>query len=354
MRKFAVIVCLAGVFSLRGLAESSLGLIQPDAGLVFGIEWRKIVESSVGEMLTEHLKKSELTKIPGFESVESALLHDLDSVLIASPAGGLSKRTTQPPVLVVVKGRFKVDQLRGLVLSKGQSVETYRGVELLSGPATPPAAGTKAGAYPTRVAFFDANTILAGDRAEVRAAIDRLKTGNLTEPNRGILAGVSELASQNDLWRSVEIPADALKDAPPAAAQMFSGVKSAELGMSFGQGFGLQVNVRTKDDASAQSMAQTLQGLIAMAAMSQSESPQSAEMVKKVKITSQGSRVKLALALDRSELEKIIKETQNSRRVASTPKETPTRAPEPAGPKTVRIIGLDSGPVEVPFSETKR
>ena len=95
-------------------------------------------------------------------------------------------------------------------------------------------------------------------------------------------------------------------------------------------------------------------GLIAMAGMSQSESPQSAEMVKKVKITSEGSRVKLALALDRSELEKIIQETQNSRRIASAPKATPTRAPEPAGPKTVRIIGLDSGPVEVPFSETKR
>src|ERR1700704_644200 len=95
MRKFAVIVCLAGAFILRANAESSLGLIQPDAGLVFGIEWRKIVESSVGEMLTEQLKKSELTKIPGFESVESALLHDLDSVLIASPASGMSKRTTQ-------------------------------------------------------------------------------------------------------------------------------------------------------------------------------------------------------------------------------------------------------------------
>jgi hypothetical protein len=354
MRKFAVVVCLAGAFCLRGQADSNLGLIQPDAGLVFGIEWRKIVASSVGEMLTEQLKKSELTKVPGFESVENALLHDLDSVLIAAPASGLSKRSSQPPILVVVKGRFNVDQLRTLVMSKGQNVETYRGVELLSGPDTRAAAGPKASAYPTRVAFFDANTILAGDRAEVRAAIDRLKTGRLTEPNRGILAGISELASQNDLWMIAEIPADALKDAPPAAAQMFSGVKSAELGMSFGQGFGLQVNVRAKDDASAQSMAQTLQGLLAMAAMSQSQSPQSAEMVKKVKITSQGSRVKLALALDRSELEKIIQETQNSRRAASTPKETPTHAPEPAGPKTVRIIGLDSGPVEVPFSETKK
>ena len=130
------------------------------------------------------------------------------------------------------------------------------------------------------------------------------------------------------------------------------------MGMSFGQGLGMQINVQTKDDPSAVSMAQTLQGLIAMASMSQGSTPQSTEMLKKVQIAAEGSQVKLALALDKSEIEKLVKEAQTSS-VASASKPTTTTKPasappEPSGPKTIRITGLESGPVEVPFGETKK
>ncbi len=309
MRQIAAVLFLTGALSLRAPAQSSLGLIQPDAGLVFGLEWRKIVDSSVGGALIDQLKKSNLPEVPGFHGLQDVLLHDLDSVTISSSASGLSKNTSQPPVLVVVKGRFDLEMLRNLV-GKNQNAEKYKGVDLLGPPAGAPKMGAKPGADNNRVAFIDANTILAGDRAEIRNAIDRIKTGRLTEANRGILAGVADLASKNDLWMMLEIPANALKDAPPAAAQMFSAVKSTSFGMSFGQGFGMQMNVRTKDVASAQSMAQTIQGLISMAAMSQSATPQSTEMIKKIKIAAEGSDVKLALALDKSELEQLIKEAQ--------------------------------------------
>ena len=146
----------------------------------------------------------------------------------------------------------------------------------------------------------------------------------------------------------VEIPPSALKDAPPMAAQMFAGVKSTELGMSFGQGFGMQVNILTKDDAAAQSMLQGLQGLLGLAAMSQSESPQAAQILKKISITSEKSRVKMALALDRSEVEKMIQEAKASSKAAPVVKTAPT--PGPAGPKSIRITGLDGGPVEVPVN----
>jgi hypothetical protein len=345
MRQFVAVMGLMGAFSLSAPAQSSLGLIQPDAGLVFGIEWRKIVDSSIGGLLTDQIK-SNLPPVPGLESWRNMVLHDLDSVLIASSASGLSKGANKPPVLMVMKGRFDVDQLRSLIPAKRLSVEKYRGVELLIVSGDTPAPASKAGPDHSSIAFIDANTILAGDRAELRAAIDRIKTGKLTTLNGGIMAGIGELIASNDLWAVVEITPSALKNAPPAAAQMFSGVKSTELGMSFGQGFGMQVNIRTKDDAAAQSMQQGLQGLIAMAGMSQSENPQSAEMIKKIRITAENSRVKLALALDRAELEKLIKEMKPSGKPLTAT--TPATTPQPAGPKSIRITGLDSGPVEVP------
>jgi ribosomal protein L12E/L44/L45/RPP1/RPP2 len=352
MRQSLAVLCLAGAFRLLAPAQTSLGMIQPDAGLVFGIEWRKIVDSPAGDMLKDQLKKASLPPGLALQSLEDMLLHDLDSVLIASSASALGKGASRPAALVVVTGRFKVDMLRGLIPEKKTSAEKYRGVDLLAVSGDAPLAGAKTPTDQTRVAFLDANTILAGDCAEVRAAIDRIKTGKLSGPNRGILGGLTGLAADNDVWMIVEVPPNALKDAPPAAAQMFSGVKSTELGVSFRHGFGMQVNVRTKDDSSAQSMAQALQGLLAMAAMGQSESPQAAEMIKKIKITSESSQVKLALALDQSELEKMIKEAQAARTAA--PKTAAAPAPAPSGPKSIRISGLDGGPVEVPLSGDKK
>jgi ribosomal protein L12E/L44/L45/RPP1/RPP2 len=235
-----------------------------------------------------------------------------------------------------------------------KKIETYRSVELLTAPEDTPAAGAPATANKNRVAFLDANTVVAGDLGEVRAAIDRAKTGRLTAARGGVLDGIADLASKNDLWIVFELPPNALKEAPPAAVQMFSGVKGAEVGMSFQQGFGLQMNVRTKDDASAVSVAQALQGLVALGGMSQSQSPQASEVLKKIRITSESSRVKLALSLDRAELEKMIKEAQQSSVTPAAKKASaPAPPPEPAGPKAVRITGLDSGPVEVPFASSK-
>src|SRR5207247_6918128 len=97
MRQFLAVLCLTGALSALAPAESGLGLIQPDAGLVFGIEWRRIVDSPVGSLLTEQIKKANLPAVPGFDRLQDALLHDLDSVLVASSASGLSKGTRQPP-----------------------------------------------------------------------------------------------------------------------------------------------------------------------------------------------------------------------------------------------------------------
>jgi hypothetical protein len=354
MRKFIATIILLGGSGLLAQAQSGMELIQPDAGFVLGIEWRKIVDSSVGAALTEQINKAPLPAIPAAAALLDALLHDLDSVVLAASASELNKTAAaQPPALIVLKGRFK-PELRSQLKGMAKKSETYASVELLTPPEDTPAAGAPATANNNRIAFLDANTVVAGDVGEVRAAIDRVKTRRLTATRGGVLDGIKDLASKNDFWIVFEFPANALKEAPPAMAEMFSGVKGAELGISFQQGFGLQMNVRTKDDASATAVAQALQGLIAIGAMSQSQSPQAGEVLKKIRITPENSRVKLALNLDRSELERMIKEAQSS--AASAPKKTaaPAPAPEPAGPKVVRITGLDGGPVEAPFTQPKK
>jgi ribosomal protein L12E/L44/L45/RPP1/RPP2 len=345
MRKFTAVAILLSGCGVIAQAQSGLDLIQPDPGFVFGVEWRKIIDSSVGAMMTDEIKKAPLPPMPAVQALVDALLHDLDSVVVAASATELKKTAAaQPPALVVLKGRFKPElqsQLKGMA----KKSETYRSVELMS----PPDDSSSGEPNKNRIAFLDANTVLAGDLAEVRAAIDRFKAGHHTAARRGILDGTADLASKNDLWMVFELPANALKEAPPQAVQMFSGVKGAELGISFQDGLGVQLNVRTKDDAAAATVAQAMQGLIALGAMSQSQSPQAGEVLKKIKIAPESSRVKLALSIDRSELEKIIKEARSS---AAAPKSTaaPAPAPEPKGPRTIRITGLESGTIELPVA----
>jgi len=280
------------------------------------------------------------------QAIEDALLHDLDSLVIAIPASSLanSKSNAKPPVLFVVKGRFHVDQLRGLIMQKNPHTETYRSVELIATPDSAPKAG--AGPSQNQLAFLDDNTILGGDRKQVRAAIDRFKTGYFTARS-GLLSRVADLASKNDMWMLFDLPPGALKEAPPAAAQMFAAVKGAELGLSFQQGFGLLLNIRTQDADSATSMAQTLQGLIAMGAMSQSQSsPQVGELAKKVHITPEGSRVSVSLSLDRNEVQSMIAAAKTGATQAAVSGHVNHDAP-PSSRKPIRITGLDGGPIDV-------
>jgi hypothetical protein len=311
MRKLLTVMILAGALRGPAAAQQGLALIQPDAGFVFGIEWRKIVTSSVGGELSSQIK-NQMGQQPEMQKMQDAILHDLDSIVIAAPASGLAKGNAKPPMLFVMSGHFKQDELLRLTKSQLKNSETYRAVELL----IPPDDSSK----DSRIAFLDGTTILGGDNSEVRAAIDRLKNGHLTAVKGGILDGIADLRSNNALWMTVEIPESALKDANPMAAQMFAGVKGAELGMSFDRGLGLLLNIRTISTDAAATVAQSLQGLIAMGAMSQSDSPDTAELIKKLQVKSEATRVSVGLALNQGDLDKMIEKLKAGAAKSAAPK----------------------------------
>ena len=310
MRQFLTVTILACALRASLPAQPGLKLIQPDAGFVFGIEWRKIVDSALGGELSAQMKKNQFAQGPEMERMQEVMMHDLDSIVIAAPASGMTKGNTKPPMLFVVSGHFKVDELRRLTKTQLKTSETYHGVELL----IPPDDSSKE----TRLAFIDETTILGGDNSEVRAAIDRLK--NPTAAKGGILDGIAELSSKNAFWMTVDIPESALKEAPPMAVQMFAGVKGAELGISVDEGLGLLFNIRTISTDAAAKVAQSLRGLVAMGAMSQSDSPQNTELIKKIQINSDNARVTVGLALDKDELSKMIEKFKADAAKSVTPK----------------------------------
>ena len=353
MRPLAFTIILTSAFRFLAAAQSALPMIPPDAGVVFGIEWRGILDSPAGAALKAQLNNAELAKLPPYMVFQDTLVNNLDSVLIAAPVSSF-KGDTQPPALVILKGRFQVAALRAMIMGmgKGATIEKYRTVELLA----PPPSGTGAKPDSNRVALLDANTILAGDRAQIRGAIDRIQAGHLAQSHSGILVGVAELAAANHIWMAYTLPPDALKDVPKPMSQMFADVKGGQIGVSFGNGLALRMNIRTKDSTSASLVAQTVQGFIGMASLSGgTQNPQLTDLMSKVKVVPEGSQVKIALMLDQSEFDKMIRDSQAIRMAGQpAPSGMVARPPEPTGPKKIRITGLDSGPVEVPYSPAKK
>src|SRR5579872_2083493 len=122
MRKFLTVMILAGALRGPAPAQQGLALIQPDAGFVFGIEWRKIVTYSVGGELSSQIK-NQMGQQPEMQKMQDAILHDLDSIVIAAPASGLAKGNAKPPMLFVMSGHFKQDDLLRLTKSQLKNEE---------------------------------------------------------------------------------------------------------------------------------------------------------------------------------------------------------------------------------------
>jgi hypothetical protein len=209
----------------------------------------------------------------------------------------------------------------------------------LTGKAPPPeAVGIVAR---MRIVFLDDTTILIGDGAEVRRAIDRASAGSLP-PADGILAHAADLSSKKDIWMAGNPPPGAMKGSP-GAAQMMSGVSDFELGISFQLGLALELSFSAENPKSAGTLAQGVQSLIAVIAMSDAGSPRTG-ILKQVRISSEDSRVRLSLHLEPSQLRKLMEDAN------AIPAIHPA---EPSPPKTIRIIGLEQGPVEVPLAGPK-
>jgi hypothetical protein len=94
MRLFATAMILASALCTQA-AEFGLELIQPQAGLILGVEWRRIMESPLGDTVVAQIRKISLAWNP---AVEAGLRSNFESILIAVPATAHANDTTQLPI----------------------------------------------------------------------------------------------------------------------------------------------------------------------------------------------------------------------------------------------------------------
>jgi len=245
---------------------------------------------------------------------------DIDAVIaaLAAPVDGANVHESG---FVALRGRFDTGKIEALVSSKGGQLSEYKGARLLMAPATvtEPEAGTETVARTHRspvIALVNANLVIVGAEAAVKAAIDRnAGEGTASITSDGEFVRMLESVDQNStVWAigrpkvfqaGTEIPAQVMQQLPEVKWFAASGHLNG----------GLQATLRAegKDEEAGKNMREVVQGIIALARLQMDAKPELKPLLNSVQVEGSGNGVALHLTLPAEMLDVIIKQAHATR-----------------------------------------
>ena len=287
---------LATVFAgvLPAADQQLLNLVMPDAKSLAGVNVDQAKNTPFGQYILTQIQQSEdkglqeLISNTGFNPTT-----DVSEVLFAS-------NNTPNTGLALARGNFNVTTISMAATTHGGAVETYKGATIIEDPKQTHA-----------IAFLNSNYVVAGDLADVKAAIDR-QTVPAPIP--------SSLAVQVNQWSTTE-DAWALTTAPPAAkagagtptipgigSLSLQTIQSAAAGVKFGNNVVLTAQAQASNPNDAQQLAGALQLLVNMAQMQvNNQNPQAGAILNSLQVSAQGTTLNASLSVPEDQLQQIIK-----------------------------------------------
>ena len=228
MRPLALLLAAAVAPSFAAPALDVL--LPPNAAAVFGLRTATILNLLAEQPGAKDLRQQAAfllaaTPFAGFDP-----FRDLDEVILAA-----TSTATNPPTLVILTGRFDPAKFGN---GKGRP---YRGANLI-----------QSGTSKTVLAVLDQNTLLAGDLALVKAAIDRAASKTEAGP---LAARLETMRTRYDVWafadhiENPEIPAAVSAD----FAKPLRSLDRFWAGAAFAKNFELaaEIHLRSPEDTSA-------------------------------------------------------------------------------------------------------
>jgi hypothetical protein len=274
-----------------------LNLVMPDATVLAGVNVDQAKTTPFGQYVLTTLlqaqdqKLQQLATLTGFDP-----RRDVSELLLASTSAPGNKTG-----LALARGAFDPAKIAAAAQLASAAVEAYGGLSIIEDPG-----------HQNGFAFLDSTLVVAGDLANVKAAIDRRNGGPTISV--ALVAQVNQLSSTQDAWAISTVPPSTLK--PSAAAPPASGVnikdamqkvQSASGGVKFGSLVVLtgQAQAATPQDAS--SLGDVLQLFVSMAQMQASQHPEAAALAQSLVVSTQGSTVKITLSLPSEQIQQLVK-----------------------------------------------
>jgi hypothetical protein len=280
--------------------QQLMGLLMPDAKVVAGINVDQAKNSPLGQYLLSHMQSGDdglakLNTMTGFDP-----RRDLSEVLMAT----LGKPGQQG--LVLARGSFDAPRILDAARLGGQSVETYKGVNILTG---------KDESLTHALAFLDGGIAIAGDMDSVKAAIDR--RSNAGSIDAALAAKVDQLSKSLDAWTVSIVPLAALANEKVPDTRL-NGMLSSDVvkaiqqtsgGIKLGAIIQISAEAVARSDKDATALADVVRFL---GSMVQANAPAASaaaitSLVQSLDIKADGNTVKVALAIPEEQLESVLR-----------------------------------------------
>jgi hypothetical protein len=307
-RRFLVTPFLCILSGVASAADAQLlKLVMPDAKVVSGIDFDRVKSTPFGQFALSQVPAGDA----GFREFVTATgfdpLTDLHEILMASPADVQTKAG-----LLLARGRFDSQRILSLFKADGKTPEMYRGVAILSG-------GHGARGVAHAVAFLDDTTVMAGDVASVRGAIDRRSSSGSLDA--ALADKINRISAAQDAWVFSIAPISAF--APVLPNKKATGVLQGDLikaieqssgGIRFGTSIEISGELTARTDKDAASLADVVKFFANMASTQSSDghAGQLAALLHNFTVNADANAVKLFMSIPETDLEALIKLSHGS------------------------------------------
>ena len=288
----------AGALTAGAADSQLLSLVMPDAKVLAGVNVDQAKASPFGLYVLSQMQTQEVQQLKALTGFDPS--QDVHELLFAAGAPTGQKQTG----LVLARGRFDVAKIAAVAVLKGAITEGYGGVTIVEDPKRQ-----------VGVAFPDPTLAIAGDLANVKAAIDRPHSGQSLPVSLTVM--VDRWSLKEDVWVVSAVPPSSLQ--PPAAAgalpggaqnmqAMFAKILSAAGGVKFGSAVVVTGQAEADNAQDAASMGDTLKLLANLALMQASQKdPQAAALLQSLTVTTQGTLLNVSVTLPMDTLQQMIK-----------------------------------------------
>lgn len=287
---------------------SPLDLVMADTRVVAGVRLDRILASPLGAQIKAQMEQANpgvLSQIQMATGLD--VTRDLHEVIIATTASSAKN----PPTLVILRGSFHPERFAGLG-AFGVRVTRLDGVPVLVG-----------GPKGAMAAFLDESTLVAGDRAQVRAALARRKEGGSAPA--AVVSRVREYSERFDAWVvSVGSLPSWKTSGPPAAhaggldPRALQGIEQLHGGIRFSPDFELAVELLARTEKEAGEISGAIGMIQAMLRAKVSGAPELSGL-EKLTVGVQGRRVMASLALSPEDLQRAMETKKAAVPVAPPP-----------------------------------
>ncbi len=287
-----------GPSELAYLPQSSVGIAFADVRSIMNSEFRQ----KLRQVLPTGEAKDDLLRETGID-----IENDIDTVVagFTPPTGGASM---EQGAVVLVRGRFNVQQIETLATQHGATVEEYGGKRLI---IFTDQAGHAAGAQAVMnakpgVAFLEPGLLGLGPTPALKSAIDSAAKGQDVTKNGELMKFVNEVSGSGNAWVVTQF--DAITNnanLPTELASRMPAVQWFAANVNINGGVSGMLRAETRDDAAADQLRDIIRGGLAAARLVSGNDAKADALVNSLQVAGTGRNVSLSFTLPAEILDMI-------------------------------------------------